>query len=515
MTAAKDWEKRFRSLVDQQRQDEARYADTEALLSRIIIRLTLAAEGYHPLLDPHLKALRDTLRNGVSPALKPRLDELSDTLMRISDDTNAVSVAGDFIDRLIDAAALPDAQSRAVRQWSQDLSSQPVEALTDAQLKEFLSLLSPQHPPAPQKRGFLNRVFGGPPGEDEGEAPNLALAKLLQTIEWPPHWRIEIEAHQKRLTAADARPDAWQTVISGLVKMVADAMGSLETELRETEGFLATLTEHLNELDESLQGGEQRRVDALEMGQAMSDQVNAEVGGLAASVSSAKDLVQLKQSVSRRLVAIKNAVDQHQAEYERRIQEDAAREKALRQRLDTVERETHELRSRMMQARHQALLDAVTGLPNRMAWDERLAQEYSRWRRFGEPLSLMVWDMDDFKQVNDRFGHQAGDKALRVVAGTFQQRLRETDFIARYGGEEFAMLLVGTDERNAMKVADDLRQRVENAGFHSGAKPVRLTLSCGISEFRGGDTPEDVFARADKALYKAKADGKNRCVVGD
>jgi diguanylate cyclase len=126
---------------------------------------------------------------------------------------------------------------------------------------------------------------------------------------------------------------------------------------------------------------------------------------------------------------------------------------------------------------------------------------------------MLVWDIDDFKSINDRFGHQAGDKALRVIAKSLQARIRVTDFIARYGGEEFVSLLCGSDGREALKVADEMRSSVEANGFHSAGKPVAVTISCGIAPFSGDDSIDAVFKRADKALYEAKKAGKNRCVL--
>ena len=165
----------------------------------------------------------------------------------------------------------------------------------------------------------------------------------------------------------------------------------------------------------------------------------------------------------------------------------------------------------MVEAHHLALLDTVTGLPNRLAYEERMEQEFARWKRFGAPLTLMVWDVDDFKSINDRFGHQAGDRALRVIAQSLKARLRETDFIARFGGEEFVTLLCGTEGEEAIKVAEQMRQSVNENGFHSHGKPVPVTISCGIATFRTSDNFDSVFSRADKALYEAKRAGKNRC----
>jgi diguanylate cyclase len=186
-------------------------------------------------------------------------------------------------------------------------------------------------------------------------------------------------------------------------------------------------------------------------------------------------------------------------------------EEQLRKRLLELEKESKELRHRMLEAHHLALLDIVTELPNRLAYEERVQQEYARFKRFAAPLTLLVWDVDDFKAINDRYGHQAGDKALRVIGRSLKQRLRETDFIARYGGEEFVTLLCGADAKGAIKVAEQMRLNVMHCAFHSTGKAVRLTISCGLAEFAEGDTIDAVFARADKALYQAKHKGKNRC----
>jgi diguanylate cyclase len=125
----------------------------------------------------------------------------------------------------------------------------------------------------------------------------------------------------------------------------------------------------------------------------------------------------------------------------------------------------------------------------------------------------MVWDIDFFKSINDRFGHKAGDKALVVIAETLQSSIRETDFVGRFGGEEFIMVLSGTDQEDGLKVADEIRGKVESCGFNSQGKPVNITISCGITQYLETDTLDEAFERADRALYQAKHDGRNRCVL--
>jgi diguanylate cyclase len=123
---------------------------------------------------------------------------------------------------------------------------------------------------------------------------------------------------------------------------------------------------------------------------------------------------------------------------------------------------------------------------------------------------LLMADIDRFKLINDSYGHKAGDKALKLIARLLKQALRETDFIARYGGEEFVILLTQTPAAQAAEVAEKLRAVVEKAEFNNGDTRIPITLSIGVSSFRVGEEPEEVFARADAALYRAKAGGRNQ-----
>ncbi|WP_255210878.1 GGDEF domain-containing protein [Methylogaea oryzae] len=126
---------------------------------------------------------------------------------------------------------------------------------------------------------------------------------------------------------------------------------------------------------------------------------------------------------------------------------------------------------------------------------------------------MLVWDIDHFKAINDRFGHRAGDKAIAIIGHVLASGIRESDFIARYGGEEFVMLLAGTEAVTAAALAENLRNAVKNCGFNSEGTPIPITVSCGIACFQPGDTPDTVFVRADRALYRAKNDGRDRCQV--
>lgn len=157
--------------------------------------------------------------------------------------------------------------------------------------------------------------------------------------------------------------------------------------------------------------------------------------------------------------------------------------------------------------------DPLTGIPNRLAYEEQLHQEFQRWKRFGNPLTFLIWDIDHFKKINDDYGHAIGDEVLRMVAQQISGRLRSTDFLARYGGEEFIMLLPGADINAAQLLADQIRLHIAECEFRQGNAHVSVTISCGLSNFEPGDDLQNVFKRADQALYQAKSAGRNCCRI--
>ena len=159
--------------------------------------------------------------------------------------------------------------------------------------------------------------------------------------------------------------------------------------------------------------------------------------------------------------------------------------------------------------------DALTSLCNRRAFDEKLAAEWSRCKRDGTPLSLVLFDLDRFKLFNDTYGHQAGDECLRSVASVLRSQVRRpADMVARYGGEELAVLLPGTDKAGALLVAENIRLETTRLAIpHSGNEPAGVvTLSGGVAFIAEVASSSGLVDRADTALYEAKRTGRNRIV---
>jgi diguanylate cyclase (GGDEF)-like protein len=166
--------------------------------------------------------------------------------------------------------------------------------------------------------------------------------------------------------------------------------------------------------------------------------------------------------------------------------------------------------------RRLASTDELTQLANRRQFDEALGAEVMRAERFNDPVAVVVADLDNFKEVNDRFGHDAGDLVLRAFAAAIRANVRDIDLPARYGGEEFTVLLPATDAEGGRELAERLRLAAEELAVDVGADtPVRLTSSFGVAGFPAEPSAAALLRAADRALYRAKAAGKNAVVVAE
>jgi diguanylate cyclase (GGDEF)-like protein len=161
-------------------------------------------------------------------------------------------------------------------------------------------------------------------------------------------------------------------------------------------------------------------------------------------------------------------------------------------------------------AQERAMADALTGLLNRYGLQRVLAHEYAEAHRYARPLSCLMIDLDNFKTINDTFGHMAGDMALKQVALILTQVVRGSDMVSRYGGDEFLVLLPETDIEGADALAEKVRASAATQDFGDGEPHFQLTLSIGAATLSDSESGNDMIVRADLALYDAKEQGRNR-----
>lgn len=190
-----------------------------------------------------------------------------------------------------------------------------------------------------------------------------------------------------------------------------------------------------------------------------------------------------------------------------------AKNKTLESELKTSTSEMQVLRNRLETIRKESQIDSLTGLANRRCFDERMKVAVKDVAEEGEPLCILIGDVDHFKKFNDTWGHATGDQVLRLVAQCFKSNTKGRDTAARYGGEEFVVALPQTSLENAMTVAEHIRLAVETKKIvkrSTGETLGSITLSIGVAQYIPGEPIEDTINRADACLYAAKRSGRNR-----
>ena len=336
------------------------------------------------------------------------------------------------------------------------------------------------------------------------------LIGLLDDLTLPERHRPQAEAMRDRLKHGLN----WYELIPILDDLATLMLAITDTGQHEFEAYLQQLNERLEAFQSNLQAASEGHADNSSAARAMDTQIREQVDGLQTSVQEAADLDDLKQVLENHLEGLLGTMDQHQKQRDAREQEVATRLKSLSERVAHMEQEAQGFREHLEVQRQKAMIDPLTGLPNRAAWSERLEHEIKQWQQHGNTLSLAMLDLDHFKRINDNYGHLAGDKVLKIIATVLRKRLRGSDFIARFGGEEFVLLLPATPPAVGAKLLETLRAAIEACPFHFKGERVTITVSMGLATFRAGEHSDLVLKRADQALYRAKNAGRNRVELG-
>ncbi|MCE7761877.1 diguanylate cyclase [Pseudomonas putida] len=332
------------------------------------------------------------------------------------------------------------------------------------------------------------------------------LIGLLDDLSLPERHKAQALEMRERV----ARGLNWYELIPVLDDLAVLMLAITDSGQHEFETYLQQLNERLEGFQSHLHEASAGHADNSSAARELDTQLREHVDGLQNSVQGAADVDSLKHILDNRLEGLLVTMDEHKHERDRREQELAGRLQGLSERVANMEHEALGYREHLEEQRQKALLDPLTGLPNRAAWSERVEREIIEWQENGGHLAMAILDLDHFKRINDSYGHLAGDKVLKIVADQLRKRLRGRDFIARFGGEEFVLLLPQTSPAAAAQVAEVLRATVEACPFHFKGERVVITTSIGLGAFRSGERGDQVLKRADAALYRAKELGRNR-----
>lgn len=520
------WRQKYYATLEKAETKQHEWESLEKMLRRCISRLALAADGIHPDIDTQLENLRKAVRDGVGPAgLQERIEAISQLLLKLDrHPVNGGRKAASAVDSAESATPSP-AEPASVgffgrlfgRDAKEDARENPDLSAPVAPLPADKTSAAPpvSNDKAPASTSIDTAMSARPrPSENKTDtlspAVREAVVQLLERLTLQPEMTESVEELKVQLSE-ETQALAFLPSLQSVAVLVAAALDKIRNEKSDLEAFLRMLTQRLQEIDQHLSEGLTARQTAAHHSHARFDlAVNDQMTGIETSLQAATDISSLKQTIQQRLEGIRENMTLFRREEEEREKEAQRQVGLLSSRVREMETEIGELHTRVRTEQASALQDALTNIPNRLAYERRSGEEFARWRRYKHALTLLVLDIDHFKHVNDRYGHQAGDKVLRIIAQLLDKEVRDVDFIARYGGEEFVVLLPETALEGARVVAEKLCACVRDCEFHHGGQRVPITISCGIAVFKEADTVSQVFERADAALYRCKLKGRDQ-----
>lgn len=566
------WKEKYLQSLERQEREQKNYNLLLQLLSQAALRLSRLSEGADTQLDKQLKSVQTLLaaESIAAKDLKTMVDALAGQLTRMDKlkTHSAKQLAKSFsqlLKQLNRYKPIPDDKA-AIKAFEQKLAMQsPALSALAATLEQYVSLqdqVLSQAEARPQLPSLWQQLWGKkreePPVSDDSTAsdevpeqqkPQEAIAisedleqlpelmrsdepsdeeleppfskfndavcglllELLKQIKPPPMARVNYSSAMDRLEQGLN----WYELVAMLEQISIIVISAFDNDHQMFEQFLKQLNERLQLALEWVASSQHYQGETQQASEQLCLTTEQHVGELQSVVASSDDLSSLKFAVNQRVDAVLQAVAGHRQQAGEREQQMAEKLQQMHTEITALQQQAKHAEQQIEEHRQRALRDVLTQLPNREAYQQHLAQEFERWQRYQCPLVVVVCDIDHFKSINDNYGHQAGDKVLRIIAKSLASRLRKTDFIARYGGEEFVILMPETQQPQAVKVIDSVREAIASCPFHFKERPVSITLSFGISECRAEDEPEHLFARADAALYKAKENGRNRVEVAE
>lgn len=473
MASDQSWKDKYLQELEASDSKEQQWQAERNTLERMLVRTSLASEGQSRELDRLLAQVRKDLRKKtVDVEAWRQLQEQIDRQVALLDDRSNAA-----------APSTPSAEPAAMNG-----SPGPSESVGVAGDGRDLADNS-------ERLRIAQRV-------------GQLIGQLLDQVSLDP----PAEARARELQRSLLSSNDWNELREGLNSVAELVITAVNRSRGEFEAFLQRLDERLALLHEHFAEQSTAQMDRLSASETLDQEIREGMARIGSEVRDSVDLHQLKASVSKHLSSIGDAVGRFREQETDREKALTDQLRAMQEKIAVMEEHSEQLQSEVRRERLRAMTDLLTQLPNREAWQERLAFEVNRWHRYRKALTIGLLDIDLFKRINDSFGHKAGDRVLQLISRELKNGLRTTDYVARFGGEEFVLLFPETTPDEALVAMEKLRQRIAKLPFHFSGEPVAVTFSAGLAGFEKGDSEESVFERADRALYLSKDAGRN-CVT--
>ncbi len=421
--------------------------------------------------------------------------------------------------------ALAELQASLVEDTQQSRIVTAFNQFKDAALKEGIDTTGRAAHSTPKKASFLSKLFthqDDVPPSPKAPIYEDALPQLVQAYQHIIdelklslgkqylEGLLKIEKRLLKTSEIEELPSIRKAILSQIQQFIEH----VGTERGLTLGFIKEISQRLMEVEKHVITSIDQTSRIHQNNQHFSLSLENHLVALQNSIDYSQTLTELKEVLFSRLNTINTVIA------EKKIQDGSLKTDADRQ-LESLRHNMNQMKDQIQAAEKRASLleqellkDPLTGAYNRRAYDRRIIEELHRFLRYKTIFSLLLFDVDHFKRVNDTYGHTVGDKCLKEIISRITTLLRKCDFPARYGGEEFVLILPETNKEQGKTVGEKIRQQVEKIEFIHKGETIRITVSVGITQVTTEDKdPEAIFNRLDQAMYAAKNSGRNTVIV--
>ena len=518
MAADKDWKTKYKAIIDELESKESDWQKIDAILRKTISRLSIAGRGFDKRLDDQLKAIQSLARDKKDDKLADALENLSRVVASLDDSPGAAITTQEMQKPAVEPSTLllallqeiqfKDEQRSELKSICGELLKLLGSGKTQTAIKPHIQKIST----------LINQNFGSDttvttPAPDETDSQDsVAINDVLTTLleKLTVVQGAGDSAQLLQTEALDKIEDSdWPVIINQIVDCISETLNKLNEEKLELEDFIVRITQQLSKISEVIAADQKDHRNDREDRDSLQQLMHDSMKSIETDFDNASEIGQLKNVVAKNLMQIQNGIEGFVTRANQRHDAIDERNDHLVAQIAAMDKKTRQLKKMLDENREKLLFDALTGAGSRLAYDEQLEQEIARWKRYGDNFSYVILDIDHFKKINDKYGHSAGDKALKIVAKMMMSQIRKSDSIYRIGGEEFVLLLPKTTVDKADPLVNKLRQTVANSSIHCKQERVMLTLSAGLTEPRDDDNAKSLYERADKALYRAKNSGRN------
>lgn len=489
----------------------------------IINQLIVTSEGLNYEMDDHLIQLRNKLDADFDPiALEKEVNSLVKIpaklqKLKVEDrkkTTRLIKQGTDAISRLAKRSHDKRAVSKLQKMLNTEVESHAILVHFNEVLTQCVSSVIKEL----EDYADCSKEDSTQPGSsiEINSKVNESLQQLLNHLSIPNDLDVKRE-HIKKNLDKKLTGEGLSDVIDELTELVVDAFN---VEQNRFKGFLQQLSNQLRDFEVYLKTTSDNQKQASKESRQLEHGIQDNLSQISDNINEMKNhfdnpntIEELTVKVKQGLGIIGDRLKEYRENEQKREIEHQKQLMVLQERLSESEQNAEEIKSILSFQKYRINHDSLTGLPNRDCYDEHIVDSMQSWKKNSNEFSMAIGDIDHFKRINDNFGHLAGDKVLKKVATILKSSIRSSDFIARIGGEEFVLIFEHTSSKAALTILEKLRKLIEDCQFFHKEVKVQVSISFGLTTIKSEDDIESFFTRADKALYKAKDDGRNRIEV--